>query len=155
MRQLELITSHTPEIQKDCFLLSVANVKGILGFSVPSITLAALLGNISLLVICAFLSTLFWSFLFLFFFFSRIKQCLPPALDKKSTHHRDFLRYSWAVQSHSRFCFCGPSWASALHCDLHKLRTHSNDWRNRKTHSKFVNAQRDPTNLATTKHGGD
>ena len=43
MRQLELITSHTPEIQKDCFLLSVANVKGILGFSVPSIILAALL----------------------------------------------------------------------------------------------------------------
>ena len=23
-----------------------------------------------------------------------IKQCLPTALDKKSTHHRDFLRYS-------------------------------------------------------------
>lgn len=45
MRQLELITSHTPEIRKDCFLLSVANVKGILGFSVQSIILADLLGN--------------------------------------------------------------------------------------------------------------
>ena len=59
MRQLELITSHTPEIRKDCFLLSVANVKGMLGFSVPSIILADLLGNTSLLVICLFLSTLF------------------------------------------------------------------------------------------------
>ena len=34
---------------------------------------------------------------------------LSLALDKKSTHHRDFLRYSWAVWSHSQFCFCRPS----------------------------------------------
>ena len=47
----------------------------------------------------------FWSFLFLSL--ARIKQRLPPSFDKKSTHHRDFLRYSWAVQSHSQ-----PSWAS-------------------------------------------
>ena len=38
---------------------------------------------------------------------ARIKQCLPPSLDKNSTHHRDCLR-------HSQFWFCGPSWASAF-----------------------------------------
>ena len=32
---------------------------------------------------------------------------------KKSTHHRDFLRYSWAGYSHSQ-----PSSASTLHCDF-------------------------------------
>ena len=84
-----------------------------------------LLGNTCLLVIGAFWSTLFvsvfqgsllvialfrtvsgndrlvffeafsWSFLFLSL--KRIKQCLPPALNKNSTHHRDFLCYCWAV----------------------------------------------------------
>ena len=38
---------------------------------------------------------LFWFFLFLSL--ARVKQLLPPSFDKKSTHHRDFLRYSWAV----------------------------------------------------------
>ena len=37
----------------------------------------------------------FWSFLFLSF--ANIKQCLPVSFNKKYTHHRDFLRYSWAV----------------------------------------------------------
>ena len=41
------------------------------------------------------LRRLFWFFLFLSL--ARIKQPLPPSFDKKSTHHRDFLRYSWAV----------------------------------------------------------
>ena len=35
----------------------------------------------------------FFSFLSL----ARIKKCVPTSFDKKSTHHRDFLRYSWAV----------------------------------------------------------
>ena len=48
-------------------------------------------------------------------------------------------------------CFRGPSWANALYCDLHhELHPHSNDWRNRKTHSKFANTQRDTTNLAVS-----
>ena len=120
-----------------------ANFERILGFSVPSIILADLLGNtftcdwcilihsvcfcVSRSVACdrpvsgnnqiVFFGRFFWSFLFLSL--ARIKQCLPPALDKNSTHHRDFLRYSWAVLSYSKFCFCGPSWVSALNCDLH------------------------------------
>ena len=46
------------------------------------------------------------------------KQCLPPALDE-STHHCNssaILQQSGVVLS---FVFSGPSWASALHCDLH------------------------------------
>ena len=125
-----------------------ANFEGILGFSVPSVILADLLGNACLLVIGAFRSTLFvsmfqgsllvitlllrtvnfrqwstsfvrsflWSFLYLSL--ARRKQCVPLALNKNSTHHRDFLRFSWAVKGHSQFCFCGPSWANAWHCDL-------------------------------------
>ena len=42
---------------------------------------------------------------FLFLSLSRIKQCLPPSLDKNSTHYRDFLH-------HSQSCFCEPSWAA-------------------------------------------
>ena len=63
--------------------------------------------------LCSFL----WSFLFLSL---ARKQCLPPALNKNSTHHRDFLRFSWVVKGHSQFCFCGPSWVScvALWCAL-------------------------------------
>ena len=38
---------------------------------------------------------------------------------KNSTHHRDFLRYSWAVKSHSQ-----PSLARTLHCDLRSTRLH-------------------------------
>ena len=39
-----------------------------------------------------------------------LQECLPPSLDKNSTHHRDFLR-------RSQFCFCEPSWASVFkHC---------------------------------------
>ena len=37
----------------------------------------------------------FWSFLFLSL--ARIKQRLPPSFDKKCTHHRNLLHYSWAV----------------------------------------------------------
>ena len=37
----------------------------------------------------SFLRRFFWSFLFLSL--ARIKQCLPPALDKKSTHHCNFV----------------------------------------------------------------
>ena len=40
----------------------------------------------------SFLRRFFWSFLFLSL--ARIKQCLPPALYKKFTHYRDFLRYT-------------------------------------------------------------
>ena len=47
----------------------------------------------------SFLRSFKWSFLSLSL--ARIKQCLPPALDKNSTHHGHFLRYSWAVLSHS------------------------------------------------------
>ena len=65
----------------------------------------------------SFLRRFLWSFLFLSL--AKIKQCLPPAFNKNSCHHRDFLRYSWEVLGHSQFCFCGPSWANALHCDLH------------------------------------
>ena len=36
-----------------------------------------------------------WSFSYLSL--ARIKHRLPPFFDKKSTHHRDFLRYSWVV----------------------------------------------------------
>ena len=51
----------------------------------------------------------------------QLKQCLPPFLDKNSTHHRDFLR-------HSQFCLCKTNWASAFkHCDLHYPGSHSND----------------------------
>ena len=32
--------------------------------------------------------------IFLFLSLTRIKQRMPPSFDKKSTHHRDFLRYS-------------------------------------------------------------
>ena len=46
------------------------------------------------------LRRLFWFFLFLSL--ARIKQPLPPCFVKKSIHHRDFLRYSWAVESVSR-----------------------------------------------------
>ena len=49
----------------------------------------AIIDYLSLL--CRFL----WSFSFLSL--ARIKQRLPPSFDKKSTHHRDFLCYSWAV----------------------------------------------------------
>ena len=66
--------------------------------------------------------------------------------NKNSCHHRDSFRYSCVVLGHSQCCFCGPSWANALYCDLHhELHPHSNDWRNRKTHSKFANTQRDTT----------
>ena len=101
-----------------------ANFEGILVVSVPSIILANLLGNTCLLVIGAFRSTLFVSvfqgsplvialfhtvsgldqlvFVEAFYDLSyfcllqkiKIKQCLPPALNKNSTHHRDFLCYS-------------------------------------------------------------
>ena len=106
----------------------------ILGFSVPSIILADLLGNmftwtswkghglwfeiggfrsvlfVSVFKVCCLVIVLFraiiidwlsllrrffWSFSVLLF--ARIKQRLPPSFDKKSTHHCDFLRYSWAV----------------------------------------------------------
>ena len=40
----------------------------------------------------SFLRRFFWSFSFLSL--ARIKQCLPPALHKKFTHYRDFLRYT-------------------------------------------------------------
>ena len=120
-----------------------ANFEGSLGFSVLSIILADLLGNACLLVIGAFWSTLFvsvfqgslliitlframttsflQSFLrsFLFLSLARIKQWLPPALNKNSTHHRDFFAILEHFRGHSQFCFCRPSWASALHCDLH------------------------------------
>ena len=43
----------------------------------------------------SFRRSFLWSFLFLSL--AKIKQCLPPALNKNSTHHRDFLCYSWAV----------------------------------------------------------
>ena len=58
---------------------------------------------------CCFVTVLFWAIIdwlsllcrflwsFSFLSLSRIKQCLPPSFDKKSTHYRDFLRYSWAV----------------------------------------------------------
>ena len=64
-----------------------------------------------------FFKYFFWSFLFLSL--ERIKQYVPPALYKNTTHHHNFLRYPLAVYSHSQFCFCWPSWASALHCDQH------------------------------------
>ena len=38
-----------------------------------------------------------FSDLFLFLSLAKIKQPLPSSFDKKSTHHRDFLRYFWAV----------------------------------------------------------
>ena len=38
----------------------------------------------------------FWAVLFLLSL-ARIKQCLPPYLDKTSTHHRDFLRHLFSV----------------------------------------------------------
>ena len=91
--------------------------------------------------LCSFL----WSFLFLSL---ARKQCLPPALNKNSTHHCDFLRFSWAVKGHSQFCFCGPSWVScvALWCALTPPLL---KWlTEQKTHSKFANTQRDITNLA-------
>ena len=97
----------------------------------------------------SFLRSFLWSFLFLSL--AKIKQCLPPTFNKNSCHHRDSFRYSCVVLGHSQFCFCGPSWANALYCDLHhELHPHSNDWRNRKTHSKFANTQRDTTNLAVS-----
>ena len=65
----------------------------------------------------SFLWSFLWSFLFLSL--AKINQCLPPALNKISTHHDDFLRYSWVVWGHSQFCFCRPSWANAWHCDLY------------------------------------
>ena len=43
----------------------------------------------------SFLLSFLWSFLFLSL--ARIKQCLLPAFNKNSTHHHDFLRFSWAV----------------------------------------------------------
>ena len=106
-----------------CIALCVLH---IVGFSVSSIILADLLGNTCLLkghglwfVIGEFRSVLFVScfkvrcfvivlfraiidyrlvnFAFSFLSLARIKQCLPPSFDKKSTHHFDFLRCSWAV----------------------------------------------------------
>ena len=59
--------------------------------------------------VCCFVIVLFWAIIdylsllhrflwsFLFLSLARIKQRLPPSFDKKSTHHRDFLGYSWAV----------------------------------------------------------
>ena len=32
--------------------------------------------------------------IFLILVTCKLKQCLPPSLDKKSTHHGNFLRYS-------------------------------------------------------------
>ena len=43
----------------------------------------------------SFRRSFLWSFLLLSL--TRIKQCLPPSFNKNSTHHRVFLRYSWAV----------------------------------------------------------
>ena len=65
----------------------------------------------------SFLRSFLWSFLFLSL--ARIKQWLPPALNKNSTHHCDFFAVLEHFRGHSQFCFCRPSWASALHCDLH------------------------------------
>ena len=53
----------------------------------------AIIDYLSLL--CRFL----WSFSFLLL--ARIKQHLPPSFDKKSTHRRNFLRYSRAFESFS------------------------------------------------------
>ena len=47
-------------------------------------------GNNRLVKFALQIFIVFGSFLSL----ARIKKCLPPSLDKKSTHHRDFLRYS-------------------------------------------------------------
>ena len=111
--------------------------KGILGFSVPSIILADLLGNrcfleqvqkvmvcywwISICFACfcvslgsllslgqsstSLIGRFFPSFLFLSL--ARIKQCLPPSLDKNSTNHDNFLHHFWPVQIHDQFCFVG------------------------------------------------
>ena len=48
----------------------------------------------------SFLRRFFWSFLFLSL--ARIKQCLPPALYKKFTRHRDFLRCSLRAKFRQR-----------------------------------------------------
>ena len=66
---------------------------------------------------------------------ARIKKCLPPSLDKNSTHHRDFLH-------HSQFCFCGPSASLAARS---KENTHGCI---RRLLRWLQNAQRDTTNLA-------
>ena len=60
------------------------------------------------------LRSLFWSFLF--FSLARIKQCLPPSLDKTSPHHRDFLPYSWAILSHAIFSFVFTDQAGWARC---------------------------------------
>ena len=80
----------------------------------------------------SFLRSFLWSFLFLSL--PRIKQCLHPALNKNSTHHRDlFLHYSWAIGSFS-ILFLRASWGSALNCDLYLITPPPLKWLTEQKH---------------------
>ena len=92
------------------------------GISIRFVCICVPLGSLLVIVqfeaiIDLFTSKIFsqWSFLFLRSL-ARIKQCLSPSIDPltPSTNHGDFLRYSWAVYSHSQFCFCDQ--AGRLRC---------------------------------------
>ena len=71
--------------------------------------------------------------------------CLLP-----STKSPLIIAISFAVLEQSRvilsFVFAGQ--ARRVLCIVICIKSHWNDWRNRKTHSKFPNSQRDTTNLA-------
>ena len=92
-----------------------------------------------------FLRSFLWSFSFLSL--ARIKQCLPPALDKNSTHHRDFLLYSWAVRSFSilflraKLGECVALWFALTPPPVRWLTE-------QKSPLEVCNTQRDKTNLA-------
>ena len=83
-------------------------------------------------------SKLFRIFLFLSPI-AKIKQCLPPALNKNNTRHRSFLRYSWAVTVFLSFVFACQAGHIALRFAL--TPPPLNVWWNRKTHLKSANAQ--------------
>ena len=137
----------------------------LIGFF-PSIILADLLGHICLLVIGAFWSTLvvsvlqgslllialfraiidqFSSKIFLILLFLIL--CLPPALHKNSTHHRDFAILS-SLESFSVLSL--RSKLGERVALWFALTPPTLKWfgRNRKTHSKFANAQGDTTSSA-------
>ena len=82
-------------------------------------------------------------FLILFLFLARIKQCLPPALDKNSTP--PIIAVSFAIPDQSRvilsFVFTGQ--AGWVFCIVINTAPDSNNWHNRKTYLKFANAQRE------------
>ena len=98
--------------------------------------------------VVSLLGKFFWAVLFLSL--ARIKQCLPPSLDKNSTHHRDFLCHWFSV-----LFLCTKLgkrvqtlWFALTSPSLKRLTEQKNPKSPRSLH----NAQCDTTNLAVTEH---